>query len=194
MLQAWCSLHYHAAGYTVTFDAAECHILDGTTVILKGGCNTTTNLWCLPLQPSIQLSTLMAAHAEAHTLPRTMPNISTEPQAVHNVHTIPHLQNRVKFMHKTVFCPPMQTLLCIANLGFLSTIPFLMPNLIHQHLDKSPATAKRQLKLFPSKYQSTQCIPKPTQLCQAMDIFCHAALANKKKGMFYTDCTRHLPA
>jgi hypothetical protein len=43
------------AEYTVSFDALQCKIFDGTTLVLKGECNTASNLWCLPLQPTAPL-------------------------------------------------------------------------------------------------------------------------------------------
>ena len=143
------------AGYTVIFDAAECRILDGTTIVLKGGRDKTTNLWRLPLRPSMTPCPLLAANSEAHTPLNTAPMTPPGRHAMHNVHTLPHIQNRVKFMHQSFFCPPIQTLLRAANLGFLSNIPFLTPELIHKHLTKSPATAKGRLKLRPSGHQST---------------------------------------
>jgi hypothetical protein len=116
---------------------------------------------------------------------------TTTPEAIHNVHTIPHLQNRVKFMHQVFFCPPLQTLLRAANLGFLEGFPFLTAELIHKHLPKSPATAKGRLKLRQAGHRSTR---QPRHLSTATNIFCFAALADKQHGTFYTDCTGRLPA
>jgi len=110
-----------------------------------------------------------------------------------NVHTMPHLQNRVKYMHQAFFCPPIQTLLRAANLGFLDNIPFLQPDLIHKHLTPSSATAKGRLKLTPTGHYSTRSHPAASTPKMA-DIFCFAALADKQHGTFYTDCTGKLPA
>ena len=104
-----------------------------------------------------------------------------------NVHTIPHLQNRVKYMHQALFCPPTQTLINAANLGFLDNIPFLTPELILKHLEKSPATAKGRMKLHSMGLRSTR--RKHNTTPTANNLFCFAALADKQNGTFYTDCT-----
>ena len=88
---------------------------------------------------------------------------------IHNVHTIPHVQNPVKFMHQVFFFPPIQTLLCAANLGFLDGFPFLAADLIHKHLPKSPAMANRHKHKPPRKPQHS---PHATPPCK----FGHDAL------------------
>lgn len=94
-------------------------------------------------------------------------------QHAHNVHTIPHLQTCVHYMHQAFFCPPVPTLLCATNLGFLTNIPFMSPDLIHKYLAKSPVTAKGHLKIRPSGYQSTchtsqPCPPSTAQVSFGM--------------------------
>ena len=168
------------AGYVVTFDAQHCKVFDGRTLVLEGGRDTATNLWHLPLNPqTLQQPCTM-----------TMENTPTPPQELHNVYTIPHLQNRVKFMHQVFFSPPIQTLLRAANLGFLDGFPFLTAELIHKHLPKSPATAKGRLKLVQAGHRSTRM---PRHHVANTNIFCYAALADKQHGTFYTDCTGKLP-
>jgi hypothetical protein len=127
----------------------------------------------------------------ANNVTHALTSDSPLPEVIHNVHTIPHLQNRVKFMHQVFFCPPIQTLLHAANLGFLDGFPFLTADLIHKHLPKSPATAKGRLKLTQAGHRSTQTTRQQTA---TTNIFCYAALAGKQHGTFYTDCTGRLPA
>lgn len=182
------------AGYTVAFDALECRIFNGTEIVLKGGRDKVTNLWRLPLRPNAKPTPHTAAHLVAYNRPVT-DNLNTNgSHTINNVHTIPHLQNRVKYMHQVLFCPPLQTLLRAANLGFLSNLPFMTPDLIHKHLQKSPATAKGRLKLRPTGHQSTRRQQAPSTQANNTAIFCYAALADKQKGTFYTDCTGNLPA
>ena len=172
------------AGYTVTFDAQVCQIFDGEELVLEGGRDATTNLWRLPLSPHAPPAPpapTPVAYNGTHSTP-TMRN------SVNNVHTIPHLQNRVKYMHQVFFCPPQQTLLRAANLGFLDGFPFLTSELIHKHLTKSPATAKGRLRLRPAGHRSTR-----RNFIANTNIFCFAALADKQHGTFYTDCTGRLP-
>ncbi|KAL7425501.1 hypothetical protein ACHAXH_000250 [Discostella pseudostelligera] len=179
------------AGYTVTFDALQCCVLDGPEIVLKGGRDPTTKLWRLPLRPATKPTTECAANMVTHVPANT--GTPTPTSCANNVHTIPHLQNRVKYMHQAFFCPPIQTLLRAANLGFLDNIPFLQPDLIHKHLTPSSATAKGRLKLTPTGHYSTRSHPAASTPKTA-DIFCFAALADKQHGTFYTDCTGKLPA
>jgi hypothetical protein len=95
-------------------------------------------------------------------------------------------------MHQVFFCPPLQTLLCAATLGFLDGFPFLTTDLIHKHLPKSPATAKGHLKLRQAGHCSMRAHPQ--QQSAETNIFCYAALANKQHSTLYTDCTGRLPA
>jgi hypothetical protein len=169
------------AGYTVTFNATSCLIHDGSTLVLKGERDPASNLWQLPLRPQQP----PPANNETYHTPHD------ERELAHNVHTIPHLQNRVKFMHQVFFCPPLQTLLRAANLGFLEGFPFLTPDLIHKHLPNSPATAKGRLKLVQAGHRSTR---RQRQHHEINNIFCFAALADKQHGTFYSDCTGRLPA
>lgn len=179
------------AGYQVTYDAAACHLHDGPRHILTGTRNATTGLWHFPLASTSDTPT------NAHTPSNAPTNTPTPSYTANNVHTITYLRNRVKFMHQAFFCPPIQTLLRAANLGFLDNIPFLTPDLIHTHLGKSPATAKGRLKLRPTGHLSTRRphnnIPT-NQKHAAAHVFCYAALADKQANTFYTDCTGNLPA
>ena len=165
------------AGYTLTYDAKACHIRDGPITILTGTRDSNTGLWLIPL---------------TEDKPTTKP---TPHHSAHNVHTITHLTNRVKFMHQAFFCPPIRTLLRAANWGFLDNIPFLTPDLINAHLEKTPATAKGRLKLRPMGHHSTRRLStKPNNQHAAANMFCYAALADKQANTFYTDCTGNLPA
>ena len=165
------------AGYTLTYDANACHVRDGPITILTGTRDSNTGLWLIPLTED-------------------KPTAETTPHhAAHNVHTITHLTNRVKFMHQAFFCPPIQTLLRAANLGFLDNIPFFTPDLINAHLEKTPATAKGRLKLRPMGHHSTRRPgTQPSDKHAAANMFCYAALADKQANTFYTDCTGNLPA
>jgi len=170
----------------VHFDATHCKIYDGAKLVLEGGRDAATNLWRLPINPQTPPTPRYGANNSTHSAPN---RVSTH-ETIHNVHTIPHLQNRVKFMHQVLFCPPIQTLLRTSNLGFLDGFPFLTLELIHKHLAKSPATAKGRLKLLPAVHRSTR---SQVQHNKIANIFCFAALADKQHGTFYTDCTGNLP-
>ena len=173
------------AGYAVGFNRHLCAVFDANNkCVLHGPRDQLTQLWSLPTNPR------RPPPARRTTTDNTTPT-PIAPFVANNVHTIPHLQNRVKYMHQTFFCPPTQTLINAANLGFLDNMPFLTPELILKHLEKTPATAKGRMKLRSMGLRSTRCttITKPT----ANNIFCFAALADKQHGTFYTDCTGNLP-
>jgi hypothetical protein len=93
-------------------------------------------------------------------------------------------------MHQAFFCPPIQTLLLAAHLGFLDTCPFLDAVTIRKHLPKSPATAKGRMQIHPKNQHHTQ--PFNNTPVNA-NIFCFAALADSNLGTIYTDCTGNLP-
>ena len=171
------------AGYTVAYDANKCTVAKGGITVLVGHRDPTTQLWHLPINPQ-------TPHPASPT-----PTLLPPPEhQVNNVHTIPHIQNRVKYMHQAFFCPPHQTLLRAANLGFLDNIPFLTASNIHTHLAKTPATAKGRLRLHPQGLSSTRrqhARDKPTNV--PTEVYCYAALADKQHGTFYSDCTGALP-
>jgi hypothetical protein len=93
-------------------------------------------------------------------------------------------------MHKAFFCPPIQTLLRAAHLGFLDTCPVLDAKTIRKHLPKSPATAKGRMRLHPKNQHHTQ--PFKNTPVNA-NIFCFAALTDTNLGTIYTNCTGNLP-
>jgi len=168
-------------GYTVTYDKQKCTIRDGSNnTVLQGQRNPHTMLWEIPITAT--------PHPVAQP---SLPHHLTH-HAAHHVHTIPHIQNRVKYMHQAMFCPPIQTLLRAVNLGFLQGFPFLTSHNVTKHLVLSPATVKGRMRLTPQGHQSTRRLA-PTPNTPA-NIFCFAALADKQNRTFYTDCTGALPA
>ena len=171
------------AGYTVTYDADKCTVSKNNRTVLVGHRDPATRLWHLPINPQTP-----------HPATPSPPLLPPPEQQANNVHTIPHIQNRVKYMHQAFFCPPHQTLIRAANLGFLDNIPFLTASNIHTHLARSPATAKGRLRLHAQGLSSTR---RPTPRTRAhevpTDVFCFAALADKQQGTFYSDCTGALP-
>ena len=165
-------------GCTATFDNKTCSIWHNNRLVLQGDRDPGTNLWRLPITP---------------TMTPTAAPTTTPPHIANNVHTITHIQNRVKYMHQAFFCPPIQTLLRAANLGFLDTCPFLDADTISKHLSKSPATAKGRMRLHPQNLHSLRSPTSVPKTPQHADIFCFAALADRHKGTIYTDCTGNLP-
>ena len=114
-------------GCTATFTDKFCSIWYNNCLVLQGNRDPGTNLWQLTITPT------NTPTPTSTTAPRHLAN---------SIHTITHILNRVKYMHQAFFCPPIQTLLRAAHLGFLDTCPFLDLDTITKHLSKSPATAK----------------------------------------------------
>ena len=170
------------AGYTVAYDADKCIVSKDGRTVLVGQRDTATRLWHLPINPRT-------------SQPAASTPLPPPPEhQVNNVHTIHHIQNRVKYMHQAFFCPPHQTLIRAANLGFLDNIPFLMTHNIHTHLANSPATAKGRMRLHAQGLSSTwHRTPRDAPCNAPTEVFCFAALADKQQGTFYSDCTGALP-
>ena len=195
------------AGYSVTYNADKCTITKDNITVLEGHRDLTTQLWHLPINPPTPPTYRESTGIDTAPASRQLPLIYRQPtpasrahllpppeHQINNVHTIAHIQNRVKYMHQSFFCPPHQTLIRAANLGFLDNIPFLTASNIHTHLAKSPATAKGRLRLHAQGLSSTRRLTqrdKPQDL--PTDVFCFAALADKQHGTFYSDCTGALP-
>ena len=68
------------------------------------------------------------------------------PHSSNNVHTLPYLQNRVKYMHHTFFCPPHSTLLAAINNHQLKGCPFMTAYNVRKYLPMSSATSKGIIK------------------------------------------------
>ena len=142
------------------------------------------------------------------------------PHSARNVHTLPYLKNRLKYMHQTFFCPPHYTLLEAINNHQLKGCPFMTEDNIRKYLPMSPATSKGRMKRPRTGIRSTRakapkshCAPLghkapsinetiPTNIpCehgssdgQVSNIFCLEAPADIRTGTFYTDATGALPA
>ena len=133
----------------------------------------------------------------AHALHNTMSTNPQQPQHMaHNMHTIPYLQNCLKYMHQAMFCPPITTLITAANAGFLHGFPFITQDLISKHLINPPATAKRCMKKAKAGIRSTRpqtqqdslrppSASSPPLRVEVHSIFCYAALADKTQGTRY---------
>ena len=131
------------AGCKVVFDEQECRVyfkkklvLTGQRVPIDEQCG---GLWRLPINPKAPASiTNTIAKQHLHTTKQQ----EQVHHAVNNVHTLPYLQNQVRYMHQTFFSQPNHTLIkAIAN-NQLKGFPFMNADLLRKHLAHAPATAK----------------------------------------------------
>jgi hypothetical protein len=185
-------------GYKIVYTAETCTVSDpNDRVILTGKRDDTTGLWHLPVNPQQHPPDTRNSHSTKNPLPNQPAPPNTEQHAVYNVYTIPYLQNRLKYMHQAMFCPPITTLINAANEGFLQGFPFMTQDLISKHLVKTPATAKGRMKKAKAGIRSTRHLSphsNPPPRVDTHNIFCYATLADKMKGTIYTNSTGALPA
>ncbi|KAL7425608.1 hypothetical protein ACHAXH_000191, partial [Discostella pseudostelligera] len=172
------------AGYNVAYSRQNCTVSDKqNNIVLRGHRDPHTNLWRLPLTTKSPTPTATTNNTTVH-----------QQHSANHVHTITHIQNRVKYMHQALFCPPRQTLLRAIHLGFLDGLPFMDAATVHRHLEQSPATVKGRMRFNPSGHRSTRrATTTNLRTHSTTNLFCYAALADKQNGTFYTDCTGALP-
>jgi hypothetical protein len=58
-----------------------------------------------------------------------------------NMHTLPHKQQQLKYMHQAFLCPPNASLVKAINNEQLKGIPLMSADNVRKFLPKSPATA-----------------------------------------------------
>ena len=67
------------------------------------------------------------------------------PHSASNLHTLPYLQNRVKYMHQTFFCPPHSTLLAAINNHQLKGCPFMTAYNVRKYLPTRVRSEERKV-------------------------------------------------
>ena len=88
------------AGCKVSFDEFECRVYFDNKLMLAGQRDPFTTLWRLPINPAAPPSTTnLIVQQDLHISPRQQ--ISHATHQASNVHTLPYLQNQVKYMHQT---------------------------------------------------------------------------------------------
>jgi hypothetical protein len=108
---------------------------------------------------------------------------------------MPTKQQAMKYMHQTLFCPPIPTLLAAIENKQLTTFPHLTVENVRKHLEPSTATAKGRIRMNKQGLRSTTKSTKPSNLPkpQANQVFCFAAMADKTARTIYHDLTGRLP-
>jgi hypothetical protein len=112
-----------------------------------------------------------------------------------NAYTMPTKQQALKYIHQTLFCPPIPTLIAAIENEQLQTFPHLTVENVHKHLEPSLATAKGRVRRNKKGIHSTRK-PRETPawpMPQANQVFCFTALADKTKQTLYHNLTGRLP-
>ena len=130
------------SGCKVIFDIDECRIHYKGVLLLTGKKDRTTELCNLPINLREKPSAMTSIENQ---------NLQFRPHqhvshSANTLHTLPYLQNRVKYMHKTFFCPPHSTLLAAINNHQLKGCPFMTADNVRKYLPMSPATSKGKMK------------------------------------------------
>ena len=115
----------------------------------------TTELWNLPINP-IKNPSEMTSMQNRNLQFRPHQQV---PHSSSNVHILPYLQNRVKYMHQTFFCPPHSNLLVAINNHHLKGCPFMTADTVRKYLPISPATSKFRMKRPCTVIQITRSKP-----------------------------------
>jgi hypothetical protein len=112
-----------------------------------------------------------------------------------NTYTMPTKQQALKYMHQTLFCPPIPTLIAAIENEQLRTFPHLTVANVRTHLEPILATAKGRIRMNKQGIHSTRKLHEsPTMpVPQANHVFCFAAMADKTKRTLYHDLTGRLP-
>ena len=85
----------------------ECWLYYKNKPVLVGGRNTVTELWCLPIKPTY----VRPARATVDILVLKWMPRQTVSHRAKNVHTVLYKQNQLKYMHQSMFSPPIATLI-----------------------------------------------------------------------------------
>jgi hypothetical protein len=102
-------------GCEVTFTKKACKVtIEGKTV-LEGPRDPHTKLWHLPINPTVAQT----------TDPTSTPQQGHTDHIAMNAYTMPTKQQAIKYMHQTLFCPPIPTLIAAIENEQLRTFPHL---------------------------------------------------------------------
>ena len=135
------------AGCQVLFDMHEVRVLHNGRCILTGHRCPKTELWLLPVshkhdEPTFDVITPSAAPLKA---------------AAHNAYTMRTKQQAMKFIHQSLFSPPIPTLLRAIENNQLKTFPHIQnTKAVRRHLAEAPATAKGHMKKPRAGIRSTR--------------------------------------
>jgi hypothetical protein len=172
-------------GCEVTFTKKLCKVTIAGTTVLEGPRDPQTKLWHLPINPT----------KNSHSIPAIPSTKRTNAHVALTAYTMPTKQQALKYMHQTLFCPPIPTLIAAIENDQLKTFPHLTVENVRKHLEPSTATAKGRIRMNKKGIRSTRKQPKVPNLTspQANHIFCFAAMADKNQRTVYHDLTGRLP-
>ena len=119
---------------------------------MTGKRDNATGLWNLPINPQEKPTAIATTeNLDLHIRPN-----QHVPHEANNVHTLPYLQNRMKYMHHSFFCPPHSTLITAIDNGQLKGCPFMTADNVRKYLPASPAMSKGIMKRSQTGIRSTR--------------------------------------
>ena len=124
-------------GCKVILEEDTCKIFYKGALVLTGRAVGPGGLWILPTNDATTLD------VEEQNKPQNPPSI-----AAATVYTLPHKQQKVKYMHQTFFAMPPPTLEKAISNNQLKGFPCMNLKEIRRHLPPSPATPKGRRKIL----------------------------------------------
>ena len=106
------------SGCKVIFDIDECRIHYKGVLVLTVKRDRTTGLWDIPREKPSEMTSIEKNNLQFRPHKHS-------PHSANNVHTLPYLKKRVKYMQQTFLCPPHYTLLTAINNHQLKGCPFM---------------------------------------------------------------------
>ena len=93
------TIKFADAGCKVLFDMNKCRVNYKGALVLTGKRDEATGLWNIPINPQ-EKPTVIATieNLDLHIRPN-----QHVPHEANNVHTLPYLKNRIKYMHRSFF-------------------------------------------------------------------------------------------
>ena len=145
---------------------------------MTGKRDEATGLWNLPINPQEKPTTIATIdNLDLHIRPN-----QRVPHEAKNVHTLPYLQNRMKYMHLSFFCPPQSMLIAAIDNGQLKGCPFMTADNVRKYLPSSPVTSKGRMKRPRTGIRSTR--PKKSTKEHARIIYMILTLKSSSKVVF----------
>ena len=131
----------------IIFWKYECIVLYEGQVVLTGKINTKTDLWDVPMAPTMVPRHVTQSHDVIHKGPQ-----------INNVFAMKSVQARIKYLHQCLYSPPIKTRIVAVNNNQLDTWPGLTARAIRRYLSDALATEKGHMKRLQQLIRSTSRI------------------------------------
>ena len=153
---------------------------------MTGKRDKATGLWNIPINPQKKPTAIATIeNLDLHIRPN-----QHVPNEANNMHTLPYLQNRMKYTNQSFFCPPHPELITTIDNGQLKGCPFMTAYNVRKYLPSSPATSKGRMKRPRTGIRST--IPKTTTKEHEKIIYMIPTLKSSSTGVINTTETNRI--